>query len=95
MRVVYTRDGDLQSQFDNVNEQIRSNEAATSDEIRSTSLHKMLFTNHEVANRGKIKGQLLLEHIFGFCKTFKEGYKNLGFRLTFKLRIYKILILQQ
>ena len=44
----------------------------------------MLITNHEAANRGKIKGQLPLEHIFGFCKTFKKVTKNLAFRITFK-----------
>ena len=85
MRLVSSRDGDLLSQFDNINEETGANEAATSDNIRSTSLNKMLFTNHEEnANRGKIKGQLPLEHIFGFCKTFKKFTKNLGFRITFK-----------
>ena len=45
----------------------------------------MFISNHEEdANRGKIKGQLPLEHIFGFCKTFKKVTKNLGFRITFK-----------
>ena len=52
--------------------------------IRSTSLHKMIITNHEAANRGKVKGQLPLEHIIGLCKTFKKLTKNLGFRITFK-----------
>ena len=75
MRVISTRDGDLLSQFDNINEEIGANEDATSDNIRSTSLHKMLITNHEAANRGKIRGQLPLEHIFGFCKTFKRLQK--------------------
>ena len=85
MRVVSSRDGDLLSQFDNFNEEIGANEAATSDNIRSTSLNKMLITNHEEnANGGKLKGQLPLEHIFGFCKTFKKVTKNLGFRITFK-----------
>ena len=84
MRLVSSRDGDLLSQFDNINEEIGANEAATSDNIRSTSLNKMLITNHEAANRGKIKGQLPLKHIFGFCKTFKKVTKNLGFRITFK-----------
>ena len=84
MRVVSSRDGDLLSLFDNINEEIGANEAATSDNIRNTSLNKMLITNHEAANRGKIKGQLPLEHIFGFCKTFKKVTKNLGFRITFK-----------
>ena len=82
MRVVSTRDGDLLSQFDNIIEEIGADEAATSDNIRNTSLNKI--TNHEAVNRGKIKGQLPLEHIFGFSKTFKKVTKNLGFRITFK-----------
>ena len=84
MRLVSSRDGDLLSQFDNINEEIGANEGAISDNIRETSLNKMLITNHEDANRRKIKGQLPLEHIFGFCKTFKKVTKNLGFRITFK-----------
>ena len=84
MRVVSSRDGDLLSQFDNINEEVGADEAATSVNIRNTSLHKMLIQNHEAANRGKIKGQLPLEYIFGFCKTFKKVSKNLGFRITFK-----------
>ena len=85
MRVVSSRDGDLLSQYDNINEEIGADEAATSDNVQSTSLNKMLITNHEQdANRGKIKGQLPLEHIFGFCITFKQVTKNLGFRITFK-----------
>ena len=67
MRLVSSRDGDLLSQFDNINEEIGANEAATSDNIRRISLNKMLFTNHEEdANRGKIRGQLPLEQIIGF-----------------------------
>ena len=34
--------------------------------------------------KGKIKNQLPLEHIFGFCKTFKRVTKNLGFHISFK-----------
>ena len=44
----------------------------------------MLINNHTDANKGKIKGYLYLEDIFGFCKTFKEVPKSLGFHLTFK-----------
>ena len=84
MRIISSRDGDLLSQFDNINEEIGNNEAATSENIRSTSLNKMLITNYEDANRGKIRGQLPLEHIFGFCKTFEKVTKNLGFHITFK-----------
>ena len=95
MRVVSSRVGDLPSQFDNIIEEIGANEAATSDNIRSTSLNKMLNTNHEDVNRGKIKGQLPLEHIFGFCKTFKKAAKILDFVSRLKQQIYKILFIQQ
>ena len=79
MRVLTSKDGDLLSQFDNINE------GNTNDNFDSTSLKKMLIDNHEAdANRGNIKGQLALEHIFGFCKTFKKVTKNLGFEITFK-----------
>ena len=35
-------------------------------------------------NKGKIKGQLLLENIFRFCKSFKKITKNLGFHIIFR-----------
>ena len=44
----------------------------------------MLINNHTDANKGKIKGYLYLEDIFGFCKTFKKVTKNLGFHLSLK-----------
>ena len=44
----------------------------------------MLIDNHTDTNKGKIKGYLYLEDIFGFCKTFKKVTKNLGFHITFK-----------
>ena len=78
------------SQFDKINE-IKVLENAgnvddnpTSKNIRDTSLHEVLIIDHAEANRGKIKGQLPLEHKFGFCKTFKKVTKNLGFHITFK-----------
>ena len=47
----------------------------------------MLIDNHDITgwevNKGKIKGQLPLEHIFGFCKSFKKITKNLGFHIIF------------
>ena len=84
MKFLTRKDGDLISQFDNINEDIGADENATSENIRSTSLYKMMIDNHEPINRGKIKGQLLLEDIFGFCKTFKKITKGLGFHLTLK-----------
>ena len=48
----------------------------------------MLLDNHnfagQEANIGKVRGQLPLEHIFGFCKTFEKVTKNLGVHITFK-----------
>ena len=44
----------------------------------------MLINNHFDANIGKIQGYFYVEDIFGFCKTFKEVTKNLGFHLSFK-----------
>ena len=73
-----SKDGDLLSQFDNINEE------KTDANVRSTSLHEMLISNHIEANRGRIKGQLPLEDIFDFCKTFKKITKNSGFHITLK-----------
>ena len=77
MRVTTSKDGDLLSQFDKIDE--------AQAESNNTSIKHMLINNHTVAaNRGKIKGQLLLEDLFGFFKTFKKITKNLGFHITFK-----------
>ena len=82
MRVLTSKDGDLLSQFDNINE---GNGDA---DFNSTSLKKMLIDNHDKVgqevNKVKIKGQLVLENIFSFCKTFKKVTENLGFHITFR-----------
>ena len=75
MRALTSKDGDLLSHFDQIDE--------TPAASNYTSLKQMLINNHIEANRGKIRGQLLLEDIFGFCKTFKKT-KNLGFHITLK-----------
>ena len=87
MRVISNKDGDLLSQFDNINENdipILEQLADLPVQIRDTPHQKMLINNHTDANKGKIKGYLYLEEIFGFCKTFKKVTKNLGFHITFK-----------
>ena len=77
MRLITSKDGDLSSYFD------KNGESVIDD---NNPLKKILISNHaQEANKGKIKGHLLLEHIFGFCKTFKKITKNLGFHLTFKM----------
>ena len=78
MRALTSKDGDLLSQFDNINE---GNRNAIFD---SFSLKKMLSYNHDLAHKGKIKRQIPLEHIFGFCKSFRKITRNLGFHITFK-----------
>ena len=52
----------------------------------------MLINNHTDANKGKLKGYLILEDIFGFCKTSKKVTKSLGFHLTFKTNDLHIFI---
>ena len=56
-------------------------------------LKQMLINNHAVeVYKGKNKGQLPLEHIFGFCITFKKITKNLGFHITFKINALQVII---
>ena len=87
MRAISNKDGDLLSQFDNINENDIPVLERLSDlppQIKDSPHQKMLINNHTDANKGKIKGYLYLEDIFGFCKTFKKVTKNLGFHITFK-----------
>ena len=87
MRAISNKDGDLLSQFDNINEKdkpVLNRLADLRVQIRDTPHQKMLINNHTDANKGKIKGYLYLEDVFGFCKTFKKVTKNLGFHLSFK-----------
>ena len=77
MRLLTSKDSDLTSYFD------KNGESVIDD---NNPLKQMLINNHdEAANKGNIKGHLALEHIFGFCKTFKKITKNLGFHLKFKM----------
>ena len=59
MKVISNEDGDLLSQFDNINESdisILERLADLPPQIRSTPHQKMLIDNHTDANKGKIKG---------------------------------------
>ena len=58
MRMITAKDSDLSSYFDKNGEAVLDND---------NPLKQILINNHAVeANKGKIKGQLALEHIFGF-----------------------------
>ena len=62
MSLLTSKDSDLSSCFD------KNGEKAIDD---NNPLKKITINNHgEEINKVKIKGQLPLEHIFGFCKTF-------------------------
>ena len=85
--MILNKDGDLLSQFDNINEKDTPILERLQDlrvQIRDTPHQKMLINSHTDANKGKTKGYLYLKDIFGFCKTFKKVTKNLGLHLTFK-----------
>ena len=77
MRALTSKDGDLLSHFDKIDE--------SEGEIENTSLHHHFIINPDLpANKGRIKGALPPEFFFGFCKTFKKITKQLGFHLTLK-----------
>ena len=87
MRVISNEDGDLLSQFDNINENdvtVLERLADLPLQFRDTLHQKILINNDIDANKGKIKGHLYLEDIFGSCKTFKKVTVNLGFHIIFK-----------
>ena len=75
MRSLTSKDSDLSSCFDKSGE---------SPLIDYNLLKRILINNHRDANKGKYKTRLDLEHIFGFCKTFKKLTKNLAFKFSFK-----------
>ena len=77
MRVLTNKDRYLLSHFDKSDE--------SQNGMKGFSLNQMLIDNYkQVDDRGKIKGQLPLEHIFGLCKTFRKITENLAFHLNLK-----------
>ena len=87
MKVISKEDDNLLSQSGNTNENdipLLERLADLPPQIRSTPHEKMLIDNHIDANKGKIKGYFYLEHISGFCETFKKVTKNLGFHFLFR-----------
>ena len=74
MRALTSRDGDLLSYFDNIND------TDANTPMKNISLNDRLINSHgEAVNRGKVKDQLPLENFFGFYKIFKKITENLGF----------------
>ena len=85
MRALTSKDGDLLSYIDK-NFEFQA-------ETNNTSPKHILVDNHVVAAiKSKIKVQLSLEHLFGFCRTFKKMRNQLGFQLTFKTADRQVVI---
>ena len=77
MRLLTQKVGDLSSYFDRIDE--------TEAGIANPTLKHLLIHSHtNDDNRGKIRANLPLEHVFGFCETFKKISKGLGFELQLK-----------
>ena len=77
MRILTQKDGDLLSYFDKIDK--------TEAGINNSTLKHMLIDSHTIEdNKGKIRANLPLEHIFGFCKTFKKITKGIGNELQLK-----------
>ena len=69
MRSISNKDGDLLSQFDNINENdipVLNRLADLPVQIRDTPHQKILINNHIDANKSKIEGYSYLEDNFGF-----------------------------
>ena len=76
-RFLTQKDGNLSSYFDKIDE--------TEAGINNSTLKHMLIDSHtNDDNKGKIRANLPLEHVYGFCKTFKKVTKGLGFQLQLK-----------
>ena len=87
MKAITNEDGDLLSQFDNINENeipILSRITDLPPKIRSTTHQKRMIDNHIDANKGKIEEYFVLGDIFGFCRSLKKLTKNLGFHLMLR-----------
>ena len=76
MRLVTQKDGVLSTYFDTIDE--------SENEINNSSLKKILIDNHTEAIRGIIRGNLPVEYIFGFARSFKKITKVLGFELDLR-----------
>ena len=75
------------SQFDNFKENdipVLERIADLPPQFKDTPQQKMSINNQTDVNKGKIKGYLILEDVFGFCKTFKKVTKILSFHLKLK-----------
>ena len=74
MRLLTSGDGDLISYFETIDE--------SQNGIKVSSFKRIVISNHEeTVIRGKMKGHFPLEHILGFCKTFKKILRKLGLTL--------------
>ena len=79
MRSSTSNDSDHLSYFKNIN-----NDIGEKASMNNNSLIVRLNNSHdEIVNRGRINGQLPLDHTFGFCKALKKN-KIFSIHLTFR-----------
>ena len=76
MRLVTQNEGDLSRYFD------ITDETETGFDI--SSLKQILINNHSDDKKGIIRGHLPLEYFCGFCISFKNVFKGLGFELDLR-----------
>ena len=70
MTALTSKDGDLLSHFDKIDE--------SEAEMENTSPNNLLISNHDLAaNKVKNKGQLPPERMIRFCRLFKKITKQL------------------
>ena len=67
MQLLTSKDSDLSSCFDKSGENVRDGNIV---------LKRILTISHTDTNKSKHKGKQEVEHIFGFCKTFKKNQKS-------------------
>ena len=88
MELISNKDVVLLSRFDNINENDIPTPERVADlppQIRDTPQQKLFLINYDSdAKKGKLKGYLYSEDIFGFCKSFKNVTENSGSHLMLK-----------
>ena len=77
LRLLTQKYGDLSSFFDKIDK--------TESGINNSTLKRMLIDSHtNDDNKGKVRANLPLEHMLGFCKTFENITKGLEFEFQLK-----------
>ena len=78
LRLLTQKDGDLSSYFDKIDE--------TQAGITNSTLKHLLIDSHNNEdNKGRIRANLPLDYIFGFCRTFLKNNERLRIRTSIEI----------